>query len=69
MVIYGAYHLALQGIPTYVVTGTAETGVKFGEWTRSGIRVFLSYRNGLEPFGQYYSSKQSVWELGFGFDV
>ncbi len=67
--LFAAYNLSLDGIPVYVGTNTVMAGAKFGEWTGQGIRLIVSYRNGLEMFGQYYASRRSYWSVGFLFDV
>lgn len=66
---FGAFNLSVDGIPTYVGTGTLVTGVKFGELTGQGIRVLVGYRTGLEPFGQYYDVRRNFWTLGLMLDV
>ena len=67
--VYAAYNLTLSGIPKYVGTSALETGVKLGEWSKSGVRIFLGYQNGLEVFGQYFRVRRTSWTLGFGFDL
>ena len=64
-----ADNLSLVGIPSYVGTNNLEFGVKFGEWSGSGVRLYLSYYSGLTVFSQYYNIREEQWGLGFTFDV
>ncbi|MBI5474972.1 MAG: hypothetical protein HY961_21735 [Ignavibacteriae bacterium] len=66
--IYLADHLSLRGIPSYIGTNIVEAGVKFGEWNSTGLRIFLSYYNGLDVFSQYYDQRRESWGWGFAFD-
>jgi hypothetical protein len=67
--VYGAYHFVLEGIPTYVGNNTLELGVRFGSWKETGIRLFLSYRAGMEVFGQYYDRRREYLNVGFSIDL
>jgi hypothetical protein len=67
--IYAADNLTLAGVPKYVGTNNLEFGVKFGEWTDRGVKVYLSYYSGLEIFSQYYNVRSDQWGVGFAFDV
>ena len=67
--LYAADNLAFSGIPAYSGTNSLEAGVKFGEWSGGGIRLYLSYYHGLELFSQYYYVKTDQWGLGFAFDA
>ncbi|MEW6510166.1 MAG: hypothetical protein AB1428_04335 [Bacteroidota bacterium] len=64
LIAYAAMHLALNGIPTYYVTERLEAGFKLGSWEGTGIRLHVSYRNGLEPFSQYYFVRREYWSGG-----
>jgi hypothetical protein len=66
--LYAAANLSLAGIPAYVGTTNVEAGVKFGEWSGSGLKLYLSYYRGLSIFSQYYDVRESQWGLGFAFD-
>ncbi len=68
-VLYAADHLTVSGVPQYYVTTNIETGVKFGPWEGTGVKVYLSYRSGLELFSQYFSSRRSFWGVGFALDI
>jgi len=45
-----------------------QMGVKFGEWYGSGLRLFVQALSGLEPFGEYYSTRARYVGVGFAFD-
>lgn len=62
--LYTAYHASLLGIPTYNVSNSVEAGVKFGKWSGMGLRVYVSYANGLGWFGQYYDERKETWGIG-----
>jgi hypothetical protein len=66
--IFVADHFTLVGIPKYTGTNNLEFGVKFGEWTSSGVRLYGSYYSGLEIFSEYYDVRQDYWGIGFAFD-
>jgi hypothetical protein len=66
--LYLAQHFFLRGIPNYVGTGNTEFGIKLGEWARTGLRIYLSYYNGLDVFSQYYDVRRESWGIGFAFD-
>lgn len=65
---YIAVNLSLTGIPAYVGTTSVETGFKFGEWSGNGLRLYLSFYNGLSVFSQYYDVRESQWGVGFAID-
>lgn len=67
--LFIADNLSLVGIPSYVGTNNLEFGVKFGEWTGNGVRLYGSYYSGLTIFSQYYNIRENRWGLGFSFDV
>jgi len=66
--VYAATNLTLAGIPAYIGTTNVEAGVKFGEWSGSGVKLYLSYYSGLSVFSQYYDVRESHWGLGLAFD-
>jgi len=66
--LYAAANLTLGGIPAYVGTTNLEAGAKFGEWSGSGLRLYLSYYSGLSIFSQYFDVRESQWGAGFAFD-
>jgi len=66
---FGALHGSLEGIPVYVGTTSVVFGLKLGPWDAEGIRILARYRNGLEPFGQYYDIRREAWSLGVQFDI
>ena len=68
LVFYAAGHLTLAGVPQYYVTMNVEAGAKLGPWEGTGIKLYLSYRSGLELFSQYFSSRRSFWGVGFSLD-
>lgn len=67
-ILFAADHLTLLGIPEYIGTNNLEFGVKFGRWSESGIRIYLSYFRGLDIFSQYYDVRRNEWGVGFTFD-
>jgi hypothetical protein len=66
--IYAAYHLTLREIGSFIGSNTVDVGVKFGEWNSTGMKIYLSYFNGLDFFSQYYNERRKHWALGFAFD-
>ncbi len=66
--LYLAYNMTLRGIPAYVATHHTELGMKLGEWSSTGLRVFLSYYNGLDVFSQYYDLRREDFGVGVAFD-
>ena len=67
--LFLADNLSLVGIPSVVGTNNLEMGTKFGEWSGSGVRLYVSYYSGLTVFSQYYNVREEEWGLGFTFDV
>ena len=57
-----------MGTPTFIGSNALEAGVKFGEWTGSGARLFLVYQNGWDNFGEYYNVRREAVSAGFSFD-
>ena len=66
--IYLAYNFSLTGIPGYIGSKNIESGIKLGEWSGTGIRIYLSYYNGLDVFSQYFNIRREHWGVGFTFD-
>ena len=65
---YIAHHFYLMGTPTFIGSNALEAGVKFGEWTGRGARLFLVYQNGWDNFGEYYNVRREAVSAGFSFD-
>jgi hypothetical protein len=65
---YATHHFTLMGTPTVIGGNTIEAGVKFGEWYGRGARLFLSYQNGWDNFGEYYNRRHEAVSVGFAFD-
>ncbi len=63
-----AHHVTLRGIPTYIGSTNVDFGVKFGHWNSTGLKMYLSWFNGLDFFSQYYDVRREHWALGFAFD-
>ena len=68
LIVYAAGHVTLSGVPQYYATLNVESGVKFGAWDEKGIKIYFSYRSGLELFSQYFADRRSFWGAGFAFD-
>lgn len=66
--VYAAYNGTLVGVPAYVWSNTVELGVKFGTWNRQGLRVHVTYQNGLDWFGEFYNQRKEFLGVGFAFD-
>jgi hypothetical protein len=66
--VYAGYHFILMGTPTVIGSNTIEAGVKFGAWDARGIRLFVSYQNGWDNFGEYYNVRHEGVAAGFAFD-
>jgi hypothetical protein len=69
LTMFIADNLSFVGIPAIIGTNNIEMGMKFGEWSGSGVRIYLSYYSGLIVFSQYYNVREDQWGLGFAFDV
>jgi len=67
--IYVADHFSLNGVPAYRGSNNLEGGVKFGPWTGPGVRMYVNYYAGLEPFGQYFDLFRNHWGVGFALDL
>jgi hypothetical protein len=67
--IYLADHFSLNGVPAYRGSNNLEGGIKFGRWHGTGLRFYLNYHSGLEPFGQYFDLFREHWGVGFALDV
>ncbi len=66
--VYGAHHFTLMGTPAVIGSNAVEAGVKFGPWNGKGARLFLSYQNGWDNFGEYYNIRREAVAVGFAFD-
>ena len=67
--LFSSFNMSLDGIPETVGTSTVLAGVKFGEWDGQGVRLVVSYRSGLEMYGEYYDVRRTSWSLGILFDI
>ncbi len=67
--VFVADNLSFVGIPSYIGTNNLEFGVKFGEWSGSGVRLYASYYSGLTVYSQYYNIREENWGVGLTFDV
>ncbi len=65
---FAAYNLTVSGVPEYQGTSNLEFGLKFGPMRGTGIKIYASYYNGYEVFGQYYDVRTENWGIGFAFD-
>ena len=66
--VYAADNFTLSGASKYEGTNNLEFGMKFGEWSENGLKLYASYYNGLDIFSQYYDVRRSHWGVGFAFD-
>jgi hypothetical protein len=67
--LFAAFNFTLTGIPQYRGSSCAMFGVKFGDWSGSGVKFYASYYSGLEVFSEYFDLFRSYWGIGFTFDV
>jgi hypothetical protein len=67
--LFAAYNLSFDGIPEYVGSNSVDCGLKFGEWSGTGLRLFVSYYAGLDTFHQYYDERREGWGLGCTVDA
>ena len=67
--LYIADNFSLNGVPEYRGSNNLEGGMKFGPWNGTGIRLYVNYHSGLEPFGQYFDVYRKHWGIGFALDV
>lgn len=58
----------ITGLPKYTVSTHAQAGVKFGEWTKKGVLLYLSYFSGNDVFSEYYSRRVNRFGIGFAVD-
>lgn len=65
--IFIAHYFNLNGIEKYVGNQQTQLGVKFGNWHKKGVVVYLSYYSGSDIFSSYYDNRVS--KLGLGFQV
>lgn len=66
--VYLADHVVLRRIPATIGTNNLEGGIKLGPWQGTGLKLFLSYYSGLDPFSQYYDVRRENVGVGFAFD-
>jgi hypothetical protein len=66
--LYLADHLLFTGLGVLAATNTLEGGIKFGAWDGSGIKVYVSYHSGIEPYHQYYDVKHDDVGIGLTLD-
>jgi len=67
--LYVADHFMLSGVDKLSGSNTLEGGVKFGEWSGGGMKLYVSYHTGMEIYHQYYDVKRSDVGIGFALDV
>ncbi len=66
--LFISQYFTLRSINKYLGTGNTEAGIKLGDWNSTGLKIYASYFNGLDPFSQYYDIRRENWGLGFAFD-
>lgn len=66
--LYVSQYLTFRSLGTYIGTKTTEAGMKLGNWDSTGLKIYVSYFNGLDPFGQYYDVRRENVGIGFAFD-
>ena len=66
--VFAADNFILSGASTYAGTNNLEFGMKFGEWSGNGLKLYVSYYSGLDIFSQYFDVRRSNWGVGFAFD-
>ena len=66
--LYVADHLSFFGLPEYIGTNNLEGGIKFGEWTGTGLKLYVSYYRGTDMFSQYYTVRREQVGVGFAVD-
>jgi hypothetical protein len=67
--LYAAWDLTITGIPSYVASNNVEAGVKLGRADGRGVRIYVSYFNGLDTFGAFFDTRKEYAGAGFTFDV
>lgn len=65
---YIAYHFQLAGTPVYQGTSQLQAGIKFGEWDKKGINLYLSYFRGNNIFNEFYNDRVERFGIGFTVD-
>ena len=63
-----AVHATLSGNPVYTGNINTQVGVKFGDWDRKGIVLYLAYYNGNNFFSEYFDQRVTIWGTGFTVD-
>lgn len=66
--VFLAHHLTLREIGSFIGSNNVDAGMKFGDWNSTGMKIYVSYFNGLDFFSQYYNERREHWALGFAFD-
>jgi hypothetical protein len=63
-----AYHFQLAGLPAYLGSHQFQAGIKFGEWKKKGLNLFLSWFTGNNMFNEFYYEKINRFGIGFSVD-
>jgi hypothetical protein len=63
-----SYTMQLTGVPRYSATHNLQIGVKFGEWEKKGINIFVEYYNGRHMFAEYFDRTMKTFGAGFAVD-
>lgn len=63
--MFFAYHFYLTSIPNYIGNNHIITGFRFGELSKSGVSIYLSYYAGAKLFNQYYNEREKEFSFGF----
>ncbi len=63
-----AYEMSWEGTPSYIPSHQVQAGIKFGEWYRKGVTMYLAYYTGRQMFAEYFDERQETFGLGFTVD-
>lgn len=66
--LFIAEHFFLDGTSKYFGNQQLMAGVKFGNWDRKGIVLYVSYYSGRDMFSSFYDKKINKFGLGFSVD-
>ncbi|MBK8945708.1 MAG: DUF1207 domain-containing protein [Ignavibacteriae bacterium] len=66
---YFAYDFRLINIYSYTGNNSLETGLKFGQQSGKGLKIYLRYFNGYNIHGEYFDIKENFTSFGFNLDL
>ena len=62
---YAGYQITVMKSSVIAFRQNVQLGAKFGEWSRRGLNLFVSYFSGFSIHGEYFDTKENYFGLGF----